>query len=104
MGQANSRHQVLFCIKAHGDNADALADTVRHELVHIAQFCKGRNVGATSALLYPDLQEKAIQGAIELHMPVDKYDPASYATEAEARVLAQLYNDQQVADLLKRHC
>lgn len=104
LGVANRNKQVLFCIQAHGDDVDALSDTVRHELVHVAQFCKGRSVGATSALLYPELQDEALEAARQLHMPVDKYGPSQYATEAEARVLAQLYNDQQVADLLKRHC
>jgi hypothetical protein len=103
-GAANASNQLLICIENHGDDVDELADTIRHELVHSAQFCKGRSVGATSALLYPDLRDKALQGAIELHMPVDRYKPAQYAAEAEARVLAQLYNDQQVANLLRRYC
>ena len=103
-GAANARNQLLICIANHGDSSSELADTIRHELIHSAQFCKGRRVGATSALLYPDLADKALQGAIELHMPVDDYAPAQYAAEAEARVLAQIYEEEQIAAVLRREC
>jgi len=103
-GSANARNQLLICIANHGDNANELADTIRHELIHSAQYCKGRRVGATSALLYPELADKAIQGAVELHMPVDQYAPAQYAREAEARVLAQIYEEEQIAAVLRREC
>jgi len=103
-GAANNQNQLLICIANHGDDADELADTIRHELIHSAQFCKARRVGATSALLYPELADKALQGAIELHMPVDQYAPAQYAAEAEARVLAQIYEEEQVAAVLRREC
>ena len=104
-GAANNKYQLLICVGNHGEDSAELADTIRHELVHIAQFCKGRKVGATSALLYPELRDKALQGARDhLHMPMDKYDPSSHIREAEARVLAQLYNEKQIANLLRRHC
>jgi len=103
-GAANARNQLLICITNHNDNTQELADTIRHELIHTAQFCKGRRVGATSALLYPELTDEALQGAIELHMPVDQYTPAQYAMEAEARVLAQIYEEEQIAAVLRREC
>ena len=103
-GAANNKNQLLICIANHGDNTDELADTIRHELIHSAQYCKGRRVGATSALLYPELTDKAMQGAVELHMPVDQYTPVQYATEAEARVLAQIYEEEQIATVLRREC
>jgi len=103
-GAANSRNQLLICIANHNGNAQELADTIRHELIHSAQYCKGRRVGATSALLYPELADKALQGAIELHMPVDQYAPTQYAAEAEARVLAQIYEEEQIAAVLRREC
>ena len=104
-GMANNKHQLLICVANHRGNGREMADTVRHELIHIAQYCKGRRVGATSALLYPELVDKALQGARDhLHMPMDMYKPQQYATEAEARVLAQLYNERQIAALLARHC
>lgn len=103
-GAANSRNQLLICIASHGDDVNELADTIRHELIHSAQYCKGRRVGATSALLYPELTDKALQGAIQLHMPVDKYSPSQRASEAEARVLAQIYEEEQIAAVLRREC
>ena len=104
LGVANNLKQFLICTANHGNDKRQLADTIRHELIHSAQFCKGRRVGATSALLYPELADKAMQGAMELHMPIDKYTPAQYATEAEARVLAQLYKEKQIAAVLRREC
>ena len=104
-GYANTKHQLLICVKNHAGDMNEMADTIRHELVHIAQYCKGRKAGATSALLYPELRDKALVGARDhLHMPMDKYTPSKYAAEAEARVLAQIYEEHQVATLLKRHC
>jgi len=105
LGMANGSHQLLLCVDNHANDMDELADTIRHELVHIAQFCKGRKVGATSALLYPELRDKALAGARDhLHMPMDRYEPRKHAAEAEARVLAQIYEERQIAALLKRHC
>jgi len=103
-GAANDKNQLLICIANHNGNSRELADTIRHELIHSAQYCKGRRVGAASALLYPELTDKALQGAIELHMPVDQYAPAQYAAEAEARVLAQIYEEEQIAAVLLREC
>ena len=104
-GYANNQHQLLICISNHRGDMNELADTVRHELVHIAQYCKGRKLGATSALLYPELRDKALVGARDyLHMPMDQYSPNKHAAEAEARVLAQVYEEHQIAALLKRHC
>jgi len=103
-GAANNKNQLLICTANHGDDSDELADTIRHELIHSAQYCKGRRVGATSALLYPELTDKVLQGAIELHMPVDQYAPAQHAAEAEARVLAQIYEEEQIAAVLRREC
>ena len=105
LGMANNKHQLMICVKNHGDRVDELADTIRHELVHTAQYCKGRLVGATSALLYPQDAEKGLKAARDyLHMPMDYYEPSQYTREAEARVLAQIYNEEQIGQLLYRYC
>lgn len=105
LGMANNKHQLLVCVKNHGDNSAELADTVRHELVHTAQFCKGRLVGATSALLYPEEAERAVEVARDqLHMPMGDYKASQYQTEAEARVIAQVYTEEQIGQLLYRYC
>ena len=105
LGAANTSSQLLICVKNHQGDTAEMADTIRHELVHSAQFCKGRKVGATSALLYPEQSAKMLKFARQfLHMPMDKYEPSKYASEAEARVLAHLLDEHQIASLLKEHC
>lgn len=104
-GAANNKNQLLICTANHGDNAAELADTIRHELIHSAQYCKGRRVGATSALLYPHLNDKAIRVAqTHLHWDILGYDTSDWPNEAEARVLAQIYEEEQIAAVLRREC
>lgn len=103
-GQANNRNQLLICIGNHGGNQDELADTIRHELIHSAQFCKARKSGATMALLRPDLAEDSLELAHQLHMPTDKYDEDELVYEAEARALAHTLDEHEVADLVAEYC
>ena len=104
-GAANTDNQLLICTANHGEDMVELADTIRHELIHSAQFCKGRNRGATQALLYPEDADKFLELARDqLHMPMKSYEPSKYFSEAEARVLAHMLDEHQVADLLKEHC
>lgn len=103
-GQANNNNQLLICVGNHGGNQDELADTVRHELIHSAQFCKARRFGATMALLRPGLAEDSLRLARQLHMPVDKYDEDQLVYEAEARALAHVLDEHEVADLVQSEC
>jgi len=97
-GMANSNNQLLLCVDNHGGNMAELADTVRHELIHNAQFCKG-------GMIHPDLKDKMLAVARdELHMPMDKYEPRKYYREAEARVLAHIMDEHEVAELVTEHC
>jgi len=97
-GMANSNNQLLLCVENHGGDMVELADTVRHELIHNAQFCKG-------GMIHPELKDKMLAAARdELHMPMDKYEPRKYYREAEARVLAHLMDEHEVADLVTKHC
>lgn len=105
LGQANDHKQVLICVKNHGDSVDELADTLRHELTHSAQFCKGRNNGKAIELLFPEQAMLALRAAqYQLHMPTTFYKPAQYAAEAEARVAAQVLDESGIAELLIKHC
>ena len=103
-GQANNSNQLLICIGNHKGNQDELADTIRHELIHSAQFCKARRVGATMALLRPDLTERSMEIARELHMPMSKYEEKQWPYEAEARALAFTLDEHEVADLVASEC
>ena len=104
-GAANYDNQLLLCTKNHGDDMVEFADTVRHELIHSAQFCKARKHGATSALLYPAKAQENLRIARDiLHMPMQNYKPSKYFAEAEARVLAHNLEEAEVAALLKEHC
>lgn len=105
-GAANIKSQLLICANNHGGNVQELADTVRHELVHIAQYCKAARTGASdAALLYPAHSDGFIAYAQEqLHWHILGYDTKDWGNEAEARSLAHLLNEKEVAYLLRRNC
>jgi len=103
-GFATATGALVICTEAHGDDKAELADTIRHEALHLAQFCKGRKRGATAALLAPGLIQKSRRIAVDLHMPVKSYKPGKRDSEAEARAMAHVLEEEQVADILIAHC
>ena len=104
-GAANNQNQLLLCIERHDGDWVELADTIRHELVHIAQYCKARKVGATSATLFPSSTEDFIfRSQTQLHWNPQAYRAAQRSTEAEARVLAHELTEQQIGIILDRNC
>jgi len=104
LGFATRTGALVICAEAHGNNKAELADTIRHETLHLAQFCKGRRVGATAGLLAPGLIEESRNIAVELHMPVDRYKPAQRDLEAEARAAAYTLDEKDIAALLIKEC
>ena len=105
MGAASSEGQLLICAENHNGDMAELADTVRHEIVHLAQYCKGKTVGATIATLSPRNSDQWLDHAISvLGMPTDLYEESSWRVEAEARVLAQYLTDQQIAGVYRTFC
>ena len=106
LGVASTQKQLLVCVENHqeGDYAE-MADTLRHESIHLVQLCKGRKYGATSALLFPDEAEHFLNDAATwLHMPMDSYPKDKRFAEAEARVLAHGLDEHQIANLLVEYC
>ena len=105
-GYATSKFQLLLCVKNHKGDTVELADTIRHELIHIAQYCKAARTGASdAALLYPAHSDGFIAYAQEqLHWHILGYDTKDWGNEAEARSLAHLLNEKEVAYLLRRNC
>ena len=104
-GYATSRGILVICATRHGDDLNELADTIRHETIHLAQFCKGRKGGVSIALLFPDRKEEiAVAARDGLGFVGQGYKPHEVAFENEARVLAQVLEEEQVEALLRTHC
>lgn len=106
MGMANTNRQLLICVDNHkGDHAE-MADTLRHETLHLVQYCVSRQNGMTHGLLIdPDNAEEYVEYAhTELHWNIVSYDPAQWNAEAEARVLAHHLDEHHIAQLLVKYC
>ena len=105
LGVATTGRQLVICVANHRGNNTEMADTLRHEAIHLVQFCKGRRHGATSALLVPEDKEHFLNAAANwLHMPMDSYPESNHYSEAEARVLAHALDEVEIANLLVKEC
>lgn len=105
MGYASPDGIMVICIDNHDGDQDELADTIRHEAVHIAQFCKGQRHGATSAVLKPDLIEESISIARdELGWDTSLYPERQWAMEGEARVMAYYLDESDIVDHVLAEC
>lgn len=95
----------LICVDNHRGNLPLAADTVRHEAVHVAQFCKADRGGATHALLMPDHNRVFIKISKErLNVPFHMYPARDVPYEAEANVMANILDELQVAKIVKKEC
>ena len=108
-GFATSNGYLVLCYDNHTmidgkpglsrNEANELADTIRHELVHIVQYCAyGGN------MILPQNEDYFISYAQDLGMPILSYETHQWATEAEARVLAHEFSEMQIANLLVKSC
>ena len=75
-------------------------ETLRHEAVHAAQFCK--NPSMTSTLTTPEYLKKNSRES-DAEFIVRAYDKADWAIELEAFTLMRLSNNQ-VADIVNYAC
>ena len=104
-GAASGQKKALvICEANHKGNVVELGDTIRHEAFHLAQYCKAKKVGATNALLFPDASVGFIKLAVGLGMPVGEYTVTDLPYEAEARAVAHLFDEYQVAQMLAEQC
>jgi len=95
----------LICVDNHGNRTDLLADTVRHEAVHVAQYCKAKRVGATNALLMPEQNDTFTALALhDLNAPFHMYPPSHRPFEAEAFAVAHVADDDMIVKILKEEC
>jgi hypothetical protein len=104
-GYATSRGVLVICVTRHGDNLNELADTIRHETLHLAQFCHGKDNGASIGLLLPERREEfALRARNELGFTGQGYKPFQVAIENEVRVLAHVLDEHHVTSVLERYC
>ena len=107
MGYMQAPHMVMtLCVDNHrvyGKQAfDALADTIRHELVHAAQFCKATY---STNILFPGKVKEAVEFAqVHLGWHILGYPTHQWDAEGEARTIAHQVNDIQVGRLLNKAC
>jgi hypothetical protein len=109
LGFMTKQKHLVICYENHvmsdGDPApsqeelDELADTVRHELIHAAQYC-----AVDGGVLFPEYQEQFLDKAQDLGMPILSYEVDEWYSEAEARVLSHLMSEDQVKELLNESC
>lgn len=84
------------CLTRHKNDLGELEDTVKHEAIHVAQFCRN------SVLLNPAVVSKEVT-SYDLSA-VSTYAPTQRDIELEARVLARKLSEEQVAAVVTRHC
>ena len=97
--------EVVLCVRNHQGNIGELHDTIRHEVVHVAQGCKAERLGVERVALRPEL---AIfyQGYARDYLGWNRlgYNMDRWTTEAEARVLATVMDQHGIVGLLLEEC
>ena len=89
--------QLTICQANHkGDNAE-LYDTILHEAVHVAQFCKG------GPLFNPESIYR-VALAKEVDTINSGYQKSQAHRELEARVIAREQDEVFVTKLIEEHC
>lgn len=107
MGYMQAPAMVMtLCVENHsmyGNATDAaIADTVRHELIHAAQFC---NATWSDEILFPNALERSFRIAQDhLGWDASKYHPDHWNSEAEARAVTHELSDSEVGQLLDNRC
>ena len=103
-GMANTDKQFLICLGRHADDWEELTDTLRHELIHVAQGCKG-NGQALEPLIEGKEQEYLDYADGYLGWPIALgYEPELWEIEAEAFTMAHLLTPEDVGDLVVHYC
>jgi len=103
-GMTNTSRQVLLCLEKHGDNWIELTDTIRHELVHIAQGCKGDGKRLVP-LVEGRKQEYLNYADGYLGWGITQnYKPGLWEIEGEAFTLAHILNSEEIGDLVVVYC
>lgn len=103
-GVANVQKQVLICIGNHKGDWEELTDTMRHELIHIAQGCKGE--GKRLVPLVENYTADYLKFTDDyLGWNVRKnYKPNLWPIEAEAFSMAHVLSSEQIGDIVVKYC
>ena len=89
-----NERKIVICSKNHVNDAE-VRNTIRHEVIHVAQQCKAKHKGAVA--LVP-------QTVFASDIPAHLYPVEQHQTEAEARWFANNYGDLKIAEILVRQC
>ena len=92
-----SNSTVWICQKLHVDPGN-LADTVRHELWHIAQFCN------TGVILDQHDPAVAISVASDHGWEAGGYQPGHWHMEAEAHTAAAVLDEGDIKQAITKYC
>lgn len=89
--------RLIICVENHNGDSAELYDTIIHESVHVAQFCRGSHIFTKESIL-----NKADP---RLVMFVSQsYPRHQVAEELEARVIAANEDEVFVTNLIKANC
>ena len=101
-GMATSEYQLVVCLENHGNNLIELADTVRHEMIHIAQYCRGNGEIA----LLTTKPNAHLRYAVEVlgWNITEQYEKEYWLAEGEAFSLAHIMEEHEIAELLIDNC
>lgn len=91
------KKEFVLCVDNHRGNAVELMDTIRHEAVHVAQYCMG-------GLLAPDRKEEFLSRAQDIGFSPLSYEPKAWYIEGEAWVLADSLTGAQTQQLVNAAC
>lgn len=89
------RKELVICVHKH-DSVEELADTIRHESIHVAQKCKGAQLFTPESVfrLANDDQLNSLK-----HYPKDQWKD-----EIEAQVVAANSTDEHIVQIIKQYC
>ena len=89
---------VSLCIDNHNGDWEELTDTLRHEMIHIAQYCNG-------GLLDPQNNARYLAGTQEIGWDIQgTYPRRSWAAEAEAFYFAHYLNETTIGGVVASTC
>jgi hypothetical protein len=88
--------QFTLCVANHKGDSAELADTIRHEAVHVAQACKGGPIYSLSSIFNVSTKEERAM--------ISTYPQHQRARELEARVIAREQDEVYVTNLIKEYC
>ena len=87
---------VHLCTAPHKGDQEEMADTIRHEVFHIAQFCNKGPLSSSAA--------GAIAEAYEKGWTEGNYKPSHWHMEAEAHYVAATFTPEEIKNVLIKTC